>query len=113
MEAWGLVVILVSLHFNQSEGGARNGLLNPCARLLVGLAHPKVSFFLSSSFFFLSCGRVLAPPQGKFALEPLWEGGGGGGPGLGSEWAQGGLGGLAVGLQWTCDGLGGLLVSFW
>ena len=40
--AGGLKVALVRV-----RGDARNGLLNPCARLLVGLARAAVSFFLS------------------------------------------------------------------
>ena len=77
---------------------ARNGLLNPCARLLVGLAHPKVSFFFLS---FLR--RVLAPPQGKFALEQL-----GGGA---RAWARSGLKVGLVGLRWAWWAFGGLLVG--
>ena len=73
-------------------------------RLLVGLALPKVSFCLLSSS---SLRRVLAPPQGKFALERLL----GGGTGLGSEWAQGGLGGLAMDSRWAWWAFGGLLVG--
>ena len=98
---------------DQSEGvmrSARNGLLNPCARLLVGLAHLKVS-----SFFFLSfrLSSFLRRGARASAREICLGATLGGGPGLGSEWAQGGLGGLAVGLQWACGGLGGLLVGLW
>ena len=94
---------------NQSEGGARNGLLNPCARLLVGLAHPKVSFFLLS-FFLRTGARTSAREICRGATL-------GGGPvtglGVGSRWAWWACGGLVVGLRWACGGLGGLLVGFW
>ena len=83
---------------------ARNGLLNPCARLLVGLAHLKVS-----SFFFLFLRRGARASAREICLGATL----GGGPGLGSEWAQGGLGGLAVGLWWACGGLAVGLVGFW
>ena len=83
----------------QSEGvvGGPSGLLNPCARLLVGLAHPKVSSFLRTGV----CSSAR-----EIGLGTTF----GGGPGLGSEWAQGGLGGLGVGL----DGLwAGFSWSWW
>ena len=101
------------MKYNQSEGGgARNGLLNPCARLLVGLARTKVSSFFLSSFFLLSFFFLRTGARSS-AREIYLGATLGGGPGLGSEWAQGGLGGLAVGLQWACSGLAVGLVGFW
>ena len=67
-----------------------------------GPGSPK-SFFLSSSFFFLSffLAEGARASAREICLGATW----GGGPGLGSEWAQGGLGGLVVGSEWACGGL--------
>ena len=68
-----------------------NGLLNPCARLLVGLVGKKVSSFFLSFFLAFFLSSFLRTQSGGFTEEfPLWEWEGGG-PGLGLGWACGGL----------------------